>query len=102
VCGIAGIVSVGQPDAALERRVCDVLAHRGADGDGHHQSRARDAKVRGHRRGRGQQPVYNEDRTVAAVFNGKIYNFAELRAELRRGPTRSPMSIFTPICQETS
>jgi asparagine synthetase B (glutamine-hydrolysing) len=46
--------------------------------------------------------VYNEDRTVAAVFNGKIYNFAELRAELRRGPTRSPMSIFTPICQETS
>ena len=32
----------------------------------------------------GQQPVYNEDRTVAAVFNGEIYNFGELREELRR------------------
>ena len=35
-----------------------------------------------------QQPVYNEDRTVAAVFNGEIYNFGELRAHLRaRGHT---------------
>ena len=30
-----------------------------------------------------QQPVYNEDRTVAAVFNGEIYNFPELREQLR-------------------
>src|SRR6202042_370545 len=31
-----------------------------------------------------QQPVYNEDRTVAAVFNGELYNFRELRDDLRR------------------
>ena len=87
MCGIAGIVSVGQPDAALVRRMCDVLAHRGPDGVGYHEG---PHAVLGMRRlaiidvAGGQQPVYNEDRTVAAVFNGEIYNFAELRAGLRR------------------
>ncbi len=89
MCGIAGIVSVDRPDAALVRRMCDVLAHRGPDGAGYHESphaafgmrRLAIIDVPG-----GQQPVYNEDRTVVAVFNGEIYNFRELRAELcRRG-----------------
>ncbi len=87
MCGIAGIVSADQPDAALVRRMCDVLTHRGPDGAGYHEGphaalgmrRLAIIDVPG-----GQQPVYNEDRTVAAVFNGEIYNFAELRAELRR------------------
>jgi len=87
MCGIAGIVSVNHPDAALVRRMCDVLAHRGPDGAGYHESthaalgmrRLAIIDVAG-----GQQPVYNEDRTVVAVFNGEIYNFRELRAELRR------------------
>ena len=86
MCGIAGIVSAGQPDAGLVRRMCDVLAHRGPDGVGYHEG---PHAVLGMRRlaiidvAGGQQPVYNEDRTVAVVFNGEIYNFAELRAELR-------------------
>jgi asparagine synthase (glutamine-hydrolysing) len=87
MCGIAGIVSVDQPDVALVRRMCDVLAHRGPDGAGYHEGphaalgmrRLAIIDVLG-----GQQPVYNENRTVAAVFNGEIYNFAELRADLRR------------------
>jgi asparagine synthase (glutamine-hydrolysing) len=87
MCGIAGIVSTDQPDAALVRRMCDMLAHRGPDGVGYHESphaalgmrRLAIIDVAG-----GQQPVYNEDRTVAAVFNGEIYNFAELRTDLRR------------------
>jgi len=87
MCGIAGVVSADQPDAALVRRMCDVLTHRGPDGVGYHES---PHAALGMRRlaiidvARGQQPVYNEDRSVAAVFNGEIYNFAELRAELRR------------------
>ncbi len=64
-----------------------MLAHRGPDGAGYHEGahaalgmrRLAIIDVVG-----GQQPVYNEDRTVAAVFNGEIYNYAELRAELRR------------------
>ena len=87
MCGIAGIVSADQPDAALVHRMCDMLAHRGPDGAGYHEGahaalgmrRLAIIDVVG-----GQQPVYNEDRTVAAVFNGEIYNYAELRTELRR------------------
>jgi asparagine synthase (glutamine-hydrolysing) len=86
MCGIAGIVSVNSPDAALVRRMCDVLVHRGPDGSGFYDD---DHAALGMRRlaiidvAGSQQPVYNEERTVAAVFNGEIYNFPELREELR-------------------
>src|SRR4051812_3006637 len=86
MCGIVGIVSMGHPDSGLLRRMCDVLAHRGPDGVGFHDS---ERATLGMRRlaiidvAGGDQPVYNEDRTVVAVFNGEIYNFTELRSELR-------------------
>ncbi|HEY2673574.1 MAG TPA: asparagine synthase (glutamine-hydrolyzing) [Rugosimonospora sp.] len=89
MCGIAGTVGTGSPDAALVRRMCEVIVHRGPDGDGLHID---DRAALGMRRlaiidvAGGQQPVRNEDGTVVAVFNGEIYNFAELRAGLlRRG-----------------
>jgi asparagine synthase (glutamine-hydrolysing) len=91
MCGIAGIVSVNNPDAALVRRMCDALVHRGPDGSGFHcderaalgMRRLAIIDVAGSR-----QPLYNEDRTVAAVFNGEIYNFPELREKLHRGGHR--------------
>jgi asparagine synthase (glutamine-hydrolysing) len=85
MCGIAGVVSAIRPDPRSVRRMCDVLVHRGPDGVGFHED---GHAVLGMRRlaiidvERGGQPVYNEDRTVAAVFNGEIYNFAALREEL--------------------
>jgi asparagine synthase (glutamine-hydrolysing) len=86
MCGIAGVVSTVRADPCLVRRMCDVLAHRGPDGTGFHEDghaalgmrRLAIIDVLG-----GNQPVYNEDRTVVAVFNGEIYNFAALRRELR-------------------
>ncbi len=85
MCGIAGIF--GEPDETLLRRAAERLRHRGPDGDGvwiDPQGRAGLAHARlavidlpG-----GGQPIFNEDRSVAVVFNGEIYNYVELRAEL--------------------
>ena len=36
----------------------------------------------------GQQPIFNEDRTMGIVFNGEIYNYRELRDDLR---ARAPL-----------
>ncbi|MDN3358955.1 asparagine synthase (glutamine-hydrolyzing) [Actinomadura sp. DC4] len=87
MCGIAGIVSASAPDAELVRRMCDAMVHRGPDGAGFHDD---EHAALGMRRlaiidvAGGDQPVYNEDRTIAAVFNGELYDFARLRDMLRR------------------
>ncbi|MFJ2029966.1 asparagine synthase (glutamine-hydrolyzing) [Streptosporangium sp. NPDC087985] len=85
MCGIAGMASTLAPDTNLVRRMCDVIAHRGPDGVGYHDD---DHAALGMRRlaiidvATGDQPVYNEDSAITAVFNGEIYNYAELRREL--------------------
>ena len=67
--------------------MCDALRHRGPDGHGRHI----DAEARvalGHQRlaiidaAGGHQPMWNEDATVAVVFNGEIYNAVSLRQQL--------------------
>ncbi len=88
MCGIAGIVATHalQPDD--RRRVVrmrDVIAHRGPDGAGLF---ADDRAALGHRRlsivdlAGGAQPLANEDETIQVVFNGEIYNHADLRPQL--------------------
>ncbi|MEU2429702.1 asparagine synthase (glutamine-hydrolyzing) [Streptomyces sp. NPDC007861] len=91
MCGVAGIATTDVPDPAMVTTMCGILAHRGPDGDGFHTG---DHIALGMRRlaiidvAGGDQPVYSEDRSVVAVFNGEIYNFAELRRELlSRGHT---------------
>jgi len=88
MCGIAGIMdSTGRRpiDADLLRRMTDRIAHRGPDGSGFHLAPGIGL---GHRRlaiidvAGGQQPLFNEDDTVAITFNGEIYNFQELMTEL--------------------
>jgi asparagine synthase (glutamine-hydrolysing) len=73
-------------DAALLRRMTDTLAHRGPDGEGF---LLRGNVGFGHRRlsiidlEGGDQPIYNEDERVGIVFNGEIYNYVELMADLK-------------------
>lgn len=87
MCGIAGLANFdGRPaDAALVRRMTDVLAHRGPDGSGLHM----DGCVGlGHRRlaiidlATGAQPMGSADGTIWITYNGEIYNFWEVRSEL--------------------
>lgn len=87
MCGICGLyVKSARPvDGDLLTRMTDTLRHRGPDGEG----RWIDGEAGlGHRRlsiidlAGGGQPIANEDGTLHVVFNGEIYNFIELRAQL--------------------
>ena len=77
----------GRADPALVRRMADRIRHRGPDGDGFYD--APDVAL-GMRRlsiidvAGSDQPLYNEDGSIALVFNGEIYNYRELRADLMR------------------
>jgi len=85
MCGIAGFI--GRGDQNDLQVMTDALAHRGPDGEGLHVD-ADQGVYLGHRRlaiidiKDGAQPMWDADETVCVVFNGEIYNHAELRREL--------------------
>ena len=87
MCGIAGFLEPSpRPQAeGILRAMLARIAHRGPDGEGVWLD---GPAALGHRRlaildaAGGAQPFFNEDRTVAVVFNGEIYNCAALRARL--------------------
>src|SRR3954465_4564586 len=88
MCGITGIVASDHlhgDDRDRLTRMRDVLAHRGPDETGIFMD---DQCGLGHRRlsivdlAAGHQPLSNEDGSIWIVFNGEIYNHAELRPEL--------------------
>lgn len=104
MCGLTGIFdSVAQRpiDRSLLVAMTDRLAHRGPDGDGFYVS---DGVGLGHRRlaiidlTSGDQPIYNDDRSVVIVFNGEIYNFMDVKQELEgrgvRFRTRSDTEVI--------
>jgi asparagine synthase (glutamine-hydrolysing) len=86
MCGIAGVATRGStPPRELIGAMCDVMRHRGPDGEG---VRVEPGVGLGMRRlavldlVTGDQPVSNDAGTVHAVFNGEIYNYRELRSDL--------------------
>lgn len=87
MCGISGIVSGGAPpDLGLLRAMMARLGHRGPDGNGYYRDHR---AALGHNRlaiidtAGSAQPLCNEDETVWVTFNGEIFNYVELRAQLR-------------------
>src|SRR4030042_582599 len=85
MCGIAGFV--GQGTVEDLKRMTDALIHRGPDEEGLWVDESKGAYL-GHRRlsiidmASGHQPMWTRDGSLGIVFNGEIYNFAELRREL--------------------
>lgn len=88
MCGIAGIVGVER--ALAESRVRQAvrrLTHRGPDGEGWYDG---EAATLGMCRlaiidlAGGDQPIYNEDRSIAVVCNGELYNYVEELPQLER------------------
>lgn len=88
MCGIAGIYNLNREPAAPKRvqAMTDRIAHRGPDGDGHFYD---GAVGLGHRRlsiidlsTLASQPMTTRDGRYTIVYNGEMYNFQELRAEL--------------------
>src|SRR5215207_11198954 len=88
MCGIVGIWDSrgGRPIARdILLRMNESQHHRGPDETGTHLA---PGIALGHKRlsiidlSTGQQPLYNEDRSVVVVYNGEIYNYQELIAEL--------------------
>ena len=91
MCGIVGVV--GSLRSGVERGALEqmngCLRHRGPDGEGFFwdadvglaMRRLAIIDVAG-----SDQPIFNEDGSVCVVFNGEIYNFRDLRAELESMP----------------
>ncbi len=88
MCGICGIVELEGPEADFQRRIgpmVESLRHRGPDQSG---AWTGPGACLGHARlsiidlADGRQPLANEDETVWVTYNGEVYNFRELRAEL--------------------
>jgi len=99
MCGICGKISSGSHpvEEKLLKTMCRSFSHRGPDDEGIHLSRG--AKLNGFSAHAGmghqrlavidlspsaRQPMSNEDGTIWTAYNGEIYNYRELRAELER------------------
>ena len=85
MCGIVGFSDKIKDKDSIIKKMSDEIVHRGPDGEGYYTD---SFCALGHRRlsiidlEGGGQPIFNEDKTYAIVFNGEIYNYKELKKEL--------------------
>jgi asparagine synthase (glutamine-hydrolysing) len=108
MCGIAGTIDfAGRVDPAVLERMCCAIEHRGPDsrgiwcegGVGLGIQRLAIIDLDG-----GDQPIFNEDGSIAVVMNGEIYNFETLRSDLiQRGhsfATRSDTEVLVHLYED--
>jgi asparagine synthase (glutamine-hydrolysing) len=105
MCGICGVAGRDGIDRDALVRMTGVLRHRGPDDEGYYVEKRADgvAVGLGFRRlsiidlETGNQPIANEDGSVRLVFNGEIYNFRDLRAELEARGHRFATNADTEV-----
>lgn len=88
MCGIVGLYNPDKsykPNSFLLKKMILAMQHRGPDEQGEFYD---NNLAMGHARlsiidlTNGQQPIFNENKTICVVFNGEIFNYLELRAQL--------------------
>ncbi len=90
MCGICGVVNLGEaerPQKRIIHQMLEMLRHRGPDGFGIYsdaQAALGNARLSIIDLATGDQPIANEDETLWIVFNGEIFNYIELRADLEQ------------------
>ncbi len=103
MCGICGYIHFDRTKAADEsvlKAMTDTMVHRGPDDSGlfvganaalgHRRLAIIDLKT-------GHQPLFNEDKSIAIVCNGEVYNFKEIRKELEKRGHRFATSSDTEV-----
>ena len=88
MCGIVGFTNKVADAASVIEKMMDRIKHRGPDASGKYVD---EGIALGHRRlsiidisSQGDQPIFNEDKSLVLVFNGEIYNYLDIREELIR------------------
>ena len=85
MCGFAGFTNFIKDNGTVLEKMMDRIVHRGPDSAGKYVD---EDIALGFRRlsiidlAEGDQPMFNEDKSLVLVFNGEIYNFKDLRAQL--------------------
>lgn len=86
MCGFVGFTNKINDASIVLGKMMDRIRHRGPDSDGKYVD---EQVAMGFRRlsiidlsDKGSQPIFNEDKSIVITFNGEIYNYQELRAEL--------------------
>lgn len=100
MCGITGFVSKCENKEKIIKEMNKRIEHRGPDAEGVYID---EDIALGHRRlaiidlNTGNQPIYNENKDIVIVFNGEIYNFVELRDELKKKGHKFETSTDTEV-----
>lgn len=107
MCGIVGFVSKSPNKEKDLKKMLKRIEHRGPDGEG---TFIDDDFALGHRRlsiidlATGDQPMFSVDKNYVVIFNGEIYNYQELKADLlKRGykfKTKSDTEVILVMYQE--
>lgn len=87
MCGIVGFINKEEKKEKIIKKMANRIVHRGPDAEGFYID---ENIALGHRRlaiidiNAGIQPMFNEDEKIVVIFNGEIYNYIELKAELKK------------------